>query len=210
MPIGLVSDSDFLKELGRTSPGGAVVSTRTPELVPSTSTEPPTHPVIEGVVEDTHSAGRSKGDTNIPESLRKLIGEEAVINGRASALSLAKDVGVSPSSVSAYAKGATSTSSINTPVQSLIGHLNKSRTRAVKRASNTLNAALGAITQEKLDYADVKDLSTIAKDMSVIIKNLEPPPAPVIMESEHKTPQFVIFAPQFRKEESFDVITVNE
>ena len=176
MPIGLVSDADFLKEMGRTSPGGIVKKDVVPSIyIPTTVVDAPTT-TRDAVVEDTHSAGRNKGDTNVPESLRKIIGEEAVIHGRASALQLAKDVGVSPSSVSAYAKGATSTATIKSPVKSILTHINKSRVRAVKRASSTLNAALGAITQDKLDYADVKDLSTIAKDMSVIIKNLEPPP----------------------------------
>jgi len=204
MPIGLVSDADFLKEMGRTSPGGIVKK----DVVPS-ATPPELDKVIDGVVEDTHSAGRNKGDTNVPESLRKIIGEESVIHGRASALQLAKDVGVSPSSVSAYAKGATSTATIKSPVKSILTHINKSRVRAVKRASSTLNAALGAITQDKLDYADVKDLSTIAKDMSVIIKNLEPPPDKP-GEGETKAPAFVIFAPQFRREEQFETITVQE
>jgi hypothetical protein len=206
MPIGLVSDDDFLKELSRTVPGGKIVTPATPptpDLVDAPTT------TRDAVVEDTHSAGRNKGDTNVPESLRKIIGEEAVINGRSAALQLARDVGVSPSSVSAYSKGATSTSSIKSPVKSILTHINKSRVRAVKRASSTLNAALGAITQDKLDYADVKDLSTIAKDMSVIIKNLEPPPDKP-GEGETKAPAFVIFAPQFRREEQFETITVQE
>jgi hypothetical protein len=77
----------------------------------------------------------------------------------------------------------------------------------MKRAGKTLNAALGAITQAKLDYADADKLSGIAKDMSVIIKNLEPK---VVQEEGSKQPQFVIFAPSFRKEENYEFISVNE
>jgi hypothetical protein len=48
----------------------------------------------------------------------------------------------------------------------------------------------------------------VAKDMSVIIKNLE---AKSVNPDEGKqTPQFVIFAPQFKKEENYDFITVSE
>ncbi len=200
MSVGLVSDDELEKELTRLSPK--------------------VHPVIESHIEHTqvidvatriespNTRGRSVGDLNVPESLRAIIGEESVINGRESALQIAKDFGVSPSSVSAYNKGATSTKTYDSPNKSLINHINKSRERHIKKASHVLNSALSAISQEKLDYADVKDLSGIAKDMSVIIKNLEPQKEP---QSEgQSSPQFIIYAPSFRSENSFESITVNE
>jgi len=186
MPIGLVSDDSFQEELDRLN-------------------RKESHKVE---ILDVEKPGRKEGDVNVPDSLRKIIGEEALLNGRQSALSLAKEFGISPSSVSAYSKGATSTTTYNTPSQSIISHINKSRQRAVKRAQKTLNGALSAITQEKLDYADVKDLASIAKDMTVVIKNLEPQQQ---ADTEGvKPPQFVIFAPQFRDERSFETITVQE
>lgn len=187
MPMGLSSDEEFKKELEKLQPK----KESHPILVPS-----PEH-------------GRNKGDVNVPDSLRQIIGEDAVINGRQSALKLARDFGISPSSVSAYAKGATSTTTYDSPSQSIISHINKSRRRAIKRAQVTLNGALNALTQEKLDYTDAKDLSSIAKDMTVIIKNLEPP-VTEISQSGPQAPQFVIYAPQFRDERSFEVINVNE
>lgn len=188
MPIGLVSDDDLQVELDRLS-----------------GTPKP----IEGQVVDKISKGRKDGDLNVPDSLRQIIGETAVIDGRQAALKLASDFGISPSSVSAYAKGATSTTTYDSPSRSIIQHINKSRARAVKRASKTLNAALGAITQEKLDYADASNLSGIAKDMSVIIKNLEPQQVQSD-DAAAKTPQFVIFAPTFRDERTFETIEVKE
>lgn len=201
MPIGLVSDELFQRELKSIS--GSDTIDDAPASVEEVT------PPIEGIVETPVSRGRKEGDTNVPESLRKLIADEHLLNGREAALQLAKDFGISSSSVSAYAKGATSTTSYNAPNKSLLTHINKSRERAIKRASKTLNGALAAITQEKLDYADAKDLAGISKDMSVIIKNLEP--KDVVEESGNKqTPQFVIFAPQFREEKSFEVINVQE
>jgi predicted transcriptional regulator len=192
MPIGLVSNEEFERELG----------SRQSESID-------THEKSELTEDKTR--GRKEGDVNVPESLRKIIGEESVINGRSAALSIARDFGISDSSVSAYAKGATSTTTYDSPVQSLINHINKSRQRAIKKASTTLNKALGSITQDKLDYADAKDLSAIAKDMSVIIKNLEPKEeVNNDASAQARAPQFVIFAPQFRKEESFEVIDVKE
>jgi predicted transcriptional regulator len=193
MSIGLVSDSDLEKELSRLGINRPVQSV------------PPVR-----VVDISPEHGRNKGDTNVPDSLRQIIGEEAVINGRASALEIAETFGVSSSSVSAYAKGATSTKTYDSPSKSIISHINKSRERATKKASHVLNSALSAISQDKLDYTDAKDLSGIAKDMSVIIRNLEPQNVQSESDSNSKTPQFVIYAPQFKSEQSFEMIKVNE
>jgi hypothetical protein len=196
MPIGLVSDLDLQRELDSFRSSRSSSSDSTSKLA-------------EVRKEERESHGRSEGDMNVPDSLRKIIGEESVINGRQSALSLASDFGISPSSVSAYAKGATSTASYDSPKPSIINHINKSRQRASKKAGKVLAAALEAISQEKLDYTDAKDLSGIAKDMSVIIKNLEPQ-SDSRSDSEAKSPQFVIFAPTFRDERSFETIEVKE
>jgi transcriptional regulator with XRE-family HTH domain len=184
MPIGIVSDESFESELRAVSSPKVTVE-----------------PII--------PKGRKSGDNNVPDSLRQIIGEESVINGRDSALQLASDFGISPSSVSAYANGSTSTKSYDSPSKSIISHINRSRARASKKAGKVLSAALEAISQEKLDYADATDLSGIAKDMSVIIKNLEPAKE-VPSDDSAKAPQFVIFAPQFRDERSFEVIDVKE
>jgi len=197
MPIGIVSDDDFFSELKGYKPA-----------TPLKVVDPP---VLEGEIlpsiVDIPKRGRKDGDVAVPESLQKIIGEEALLNGRASAVALAGEFGLSPSSASAYAVGATSTSSYNQPKQSIVSHINKARERAMKRASKTLNMALGSITQEKLDYMDADKISGVAKDMSVIIKNLEPKQ---VEGSGQTTPQFVIFAPQFKDERSYDVITVSE
>lgn len=188
MSIGIVSDDDFLQELE---------SYREPHrnVVPS--------------VEPLPTRGRDKGDNNVPDSLRKIIGEEHLLNGRHAAQALAADLGISKSSVSAYAKGATSTTTYNEPKKSILDHINKSRQRAIKKASNTLNSALSSITQEKLDYSDAKDLSAIAKDMSVVIRNLEPQSSDGV-GSDKQMPQFVIYAPQVRQESAYEVIDVSK
>jgi hypothetical protein len=197
MPIGLVSDDDLRREIESYKPPTKLVVVNEPS-----------EPISGPIIQEIERGGRDKGDTNVPDSLRQIIGEEALLNGRASAVALAGEFGISPSSASAYAVGATSTASYNEPKPSIISHINKARERATKRAARTLNAALGAISQEKLDYLDADKLSGVAKDMSVIIKNLEPK---VTQEGDAKqTPQFVIFAPQFRDERSFEMITVNE
>lgn len=196
MPVGLLDDEEFERELQRL--------TRKKE---SHTVEESHTPRVEIV--DKPSRGRTVGDVNVPDSLRQIIGETAVIDGRRAALKLASEFGISPSSVSAYANGATSTTTYDTPSKSIISHIKKSRQRAISKASKTLNGALSAISQEKLDYTDAKDLAGIAKDMSVIIRNLEPPAEGP--QSHESQAQFVIFAPTFRDERSFgEMIHVKE
>ena len=161
------------------------------------------------LIQDIPVRGRKKGDVNVPDSLRKLIAETALMDGRQAALDLARDFGLSPSSVSAYTNGATSTTSYNEPKSEMISHINGVKARAIKRASKTLNGALKAISQDKLDNTDAKDLAGIARDMTVVIKNLTPDNGSENPDGP-KAPQFVVFAPQFRDERSFESITINE
>jgi len=192
MAIGIVSDDDLARELEKIStPKKVVPSSVIPEIV------------------EMEKKGRKEGDVNVPDSLRQIIAEEHLLNGRQSALGLAKMFDISPASVSAYANGSTSTASYGEQKPSIINHINKSRARAIKRASKTLNGALNAITQEKLDYTDAKDLSVIAKNMSGIIKDLEPDKVQSDNPDKPIT-QFVLYAPQFRDERSFEVIHVQE
>lgn len=192
MSMGLVSDDLFQQELDRLS-----------------GQSPMKNEHRKAQIIDKPSKGRSNGDNNVPESLRKIIGETAVIDGRQEAVRLANQFGISASSVSAYAKGATSTTSYNEPKPSIIDHINKSRRRAISRASKTLNQSLASITQDKLDYSDAKDLAQIARSMSGIIKDLEPPASSSEINQSNNT-QFVIFAPSFRKEEAYESIIVKE
>jgi predicted transcriptional regulator len=186
MSIGIVSDAELNEEVERLTPSRP-------------------RPEVKRIQKESH--GRNEGDVNVPDSLRAIIGEDAVINGRSSAIKLAREFGISSSSVSAYAKGATSTASYDSPSKSLISHINKSRRRAIGKAQKTLNSALSAISQEKLDYADPKDLASIAKDMTVVIKNLEPSKEATSAESGAQQ-QFVIFAPTFKEEKAFETIDV--
>ena len=188
MSIGIVSDDQFEDELRRINKPA----------------------VIEAEIVDKPHKGRSEGDVNVPESLRKIIGETSVIDGRQEALALAEMFDISKSSVSAYAKGSTSTASYQSPSKAILAHINKARARASKKAGKVLSSALDSITPEKLENLSARNLAGVAKDMSAVIKNLEPPAEATITPEGGNRPQFVIFAPSFKKEEYFESITVNE
>jgi hypothetical protein len=172
VPLGIVSDSEMEKEV------------ETLRIVPS------------------NSLGRGLGNKEVPESLRKIIGENAVEEGSAVTKTLTRALGISDSSLSAYKNGSTSTTSYHSPDAELKKHINKTKERIVKKARNRLVASLNAITPEKLADENPRDLAGIAKDMSVIIKNFEPG------DDGQRTQPLVIFAPIQVTEERFEVIDV--
>lgn len=184
MPMGIVSDKDFEQELNRNG-----------NKKPTIENEP--HP------------GRSKGDNNVPEGLRKIIGEEANINGRQDALALARMFGVSDSSVSAYAKGATSTDSYRKPNNKIADYIKNRKERITKKTLHKLTSALDSITEDKLQALGPRHAAAIARDMSAIVKNMEPEKSSSV-NGDQQNNQFIFYAPQFMKEQDFEVIEVKE
>jgi predicted transcriptional regulator len=188
MPMGVVSFDDFESEVGKTVKSDKV-TTPTPARI-----------------ESTIQKGRKEGDVEVPESIRKLIGQTSVEEGRQSAIELARQLGISESSVSAYSHGATSTSSYHDTPN--ISNILKSKEKISKRARNKLMMALNHITDEKLAEAKVRDLAGVAKDMSTVVKQMD--------ERENKDnvgkdgPTFVFYSPQTKKEDVFDVIVSKE
>lgn len=194
--MGIVSDKDFNSELTKSS---------SDKKSPSEIKAPTVSPVIEGQIVDVNR-GRPVGAVEVPNSLRKVIGEEAAINGRTSALELAQTFGLSPSSVSAYAHGATSTATYDETPNS--PHINSAKDKISKRARSRLMSALKHLTPEKMEGAKAKDLAGIAKDMAAVVRTMEPEvkgPTNV-----NNGPTFVFYSPQQRKEEAFDVVYAKE
>lgn len=188
--LGVVSKEQFEKELGNC-------------VSPVTERKSPN----EGTVIPNKDRGRGRGNVEVPEELRKLIGEESIIHGRQSALDLASDFGVSPSSVSAYARGATSTATYNRPEETLTRYLDSRKKRLTKKALRVLASSLDTLTPDKLANIKARDASAIAKDMSVISKNMEK--ANENLTGDNK-PQFVVYAPTVRDERSYETIVVTD
>jgi len=189
MAIGIVNDDDFNLEIDKcnTVPSKPIII---PEVIP-----------IE--------RGRGKGNVAVPESLQKIIGEESNINGRQEAIVLAQSFGISPSSVSAYANGAASTSTYNETKPSIRQHINAAKERISKKARGKLLAALNEITPDKLkEVTKLRDISGIAKDLSGIVRDMEP--AKEELADTSNRPTFVFYSPSFKKEEHFETIILNE
>ena len=186
MPMMVVDDNEFEAELKNV--------TSTPEVTRDTN------PISTPEVLPPEKPGRKEGDVNVPQSLRKVIAEESHINGRQEAIELAKMFGVSPSSVSAYAKGATSTDTYNKPNNSLREYINKRKDRATKKALRALHSTLDTLSGKDLDEVKAKDLASIAKDMSAIVKTFEPE-GPTVDPSNGN--QFIFYAPHFHQESHY-------
>lgn len=199
MAMGIVTDKQFHSTLDDCKPKN------NNEPIPNSNSADVNPDAIKGEIIDTHR-GRGEGNLQVPNGLRKLIGAESVTNGRQSAVELAESLGISPSSVSAYDVGATSTSTYaDRPNQS---HIVDSKLKVAKRARNKLMSALKHITEDKLVATTAKDLSGIAKDMSAVIRNMEPE-QPKLVNNDNG-PKFVFYAPQFRKESNYEVVVAKE
>lgn len=180
MPLGIVENSIFDEELGNSKT--AII------------------------VEDVR--GRGKGNVEIPDGLRKIIGENAVEEGSKETKELTRALGISDSSLSAYKHGATGTSSYNNPSSELGSHINQTKGRIARKATSKLFKALNLIDHDKLKNEDARTLSGVAKDMSVIIKNMEPEAEKAHGTTNNNT--FILHAPMLLPEDRFEVIQANE
>ncbi len=118
---------------------------------------------------------------------------------------MAEQFGVSPSSVSAYTEGATSTATIDQKPNAKF--VDDAKQRIAKKASKVLNRALLKITDEKLDATKAVELAQIAKSMSGIVKDMEPDDD---SNKEKNEPQFLVYSPTIRQENYYDTVVVRE
>ena len=189
MGMGIVSDKDFDSA-----------------LVDCVNPKPKPVPIAQIV--DITRPGRKEGDVNVPDSLRQIIGDTSVTDGRQEAVALAKNFGISPSAASAYAHGATSTASYDEQPNrnTIVG----AKERIAKKARAKLMLALTQLTPDKLAAAKARDIAGIARDMSQVMKNVEPESGPNTGVNTGGGPAFVFYAPQVREESSYQVIQAKD
>ena len=179
MPIGIISDEDFDREVDNT-------------------------PIVMPKIIQMDKPGRSPGDLNVPDSLRRIIGETAIEDGRQDALELAESFGISASSVSAYTNGATSTKSYNKPNEELISSMNDKRLRIANKAQKKLMMTLKHLTSDKLEGADAREISGVAKDMASVYDKMQPKADP----RDSVQVQFVLYQPEMKRINDYKIIDV--
>ena len=174
MPLGVLSDEQFEQELALSKNENS----------------------LRAQVLDIKVGRGNKTET--PASLRKLIAEES-ING-ASTKELSQLFNIGKDSITAFKNGATSCATYNKPDPDLKEYVDEKRENIAKTAREKLISALEAITPDKIANAKVQVASQIAKDMSAVIKNIEPNQAVAGPQV-----QFTFFAPKIRSENDFEV-----
>lgn len=183
MPLGIVSDDIFEKEINK-------------EQVPV------------GEVKLPKPLGRPDGTPNTPDSIRKLIGENALAEGRQDSLALAEAFGISQQSVSAYTNGATSLATYNKP-DPLKNFLSGRRQKIAKRASLAVIRAIEGITEDKLEASKAVELAGIAKALSGVVKDMLPTEPANNNPGGTTAVKLVVHVPQQTKEAAFDTITID-
>ena len=178
MAMGIVSDSDLESELKRNQV--RIIERERP--------------------------GRKEGDNNVPESLRKIISETAITDGRTEAVKLAEMFGTSPSSVSAYTRGSTTTDAPKNSNQELAAANKRVFGKIQKRAQTRLLMALDRIDGDTLSNCNAVESSQVAKNLAGIVKDFTPELRDPTLNSPHLQQQLVIYAPFIRREDEFPVI----
>ena len=176
MPLGIVNNQDFEAELVK--PGVRPQST-----------------II-------NLPDKGRGETlEVPDMIRSIVGEDALENGSRATLSeggLAKYLGISPSSVSAYKNGSTSTSTYDKPEPKLNERIGKRKRIIVGKASKVLNESLSHLNDGRLVDSKPVELSQIARNMAGIIKDMEPAEKKEISAAA----QIIIYKPAMQFNES--------
>lgn len=191
--MGIVTDSEFEAERQKTETPSVTIPTKSP--------------LIEGEVV-TIPRGRGEGNIETPESVRKLIADTYQSEGRPAAIQLAKSFGLSESSVSAYAVGANSTATYNDRPNASV--VERSRNIVQGRALSKLKKAIHHITDDKLRDAKPRELAGIARDMSAVVKAMEPEKQSGEGINTNGGPAFVFYAPKFTKEENYETVYAKE
>ena len=212
MPLGIVSDQDFEKEILN----NGVDIIRNTNDKESTPLEPRTsipevinseeqNPIITSDVLTMKRVGRHNDVNNVPMSLRKVLSEEHAVNGLKSAQSLANSLGgLSQPTLSTYGRGQVSNGQSN---DEMLTYLNGRKTKISKRALNKLNLALSLIDDEKLLPLKATELSSVAKDMAIVAKQMEPS----VKEDDKKDPvQFHFYSPVIKQENHYDTVVAKD
>lgn len=182
--IGIVTNQEFEQELSDLNNGSPI-----------------SRPIInEKVIDIKHGRGPKK---EVPSLIRQEIAKDAISGIPAKTISELYDI--SSSSISAYKEGSTSTAFIGKRVDtSLLEAVQLKKQEIGDSARGRLLAALDSLTDDKIEKAKAKDIASIAKDMSVVVRNTEGQGG-----FQVNNQQVNIYRPRMKEEDDYDVIEVD-
>lgn len=203
MGLGIVSDEDFNSELSNSNREYVNPTSAPADMGPDENESP----VItsDTLIKKYHEHGRNPGDVNVPQSLRKLIGDTATFEGRPAGLQLADSLGLSSRSVSAYTNTNNSSLSENNK-SDITSFLTDRKAKISKKAINKLSLAINMIDETKLQECDARTLSGVAKDMAIVVKSMEP-----TQDMSVANPvQFLMYAPTINTENKYQTVVAKD
>lgn len=205
MPLGIVSPSEFEAEVNNS----CIINRSNDEPKIEKSMEIIDDKVVitsDVLIKKIHEHGRNEGDVNVPQSLRRLIGDAATFEGRPAALQLAHSFGISNPSVDNYTNPNNSSLSESNK-NDILNVLTNRKLKISNRAINKLNLAISMIDEDKLKECDARELSGVAKDMAQVAKHMEPE----IPKEAEKTPvQFLMYAPVVKTENKYQTVIAKD
>ncbi len=148
--------------------------------------------------------GRGLGTENLTPEMRAIIAQEAIVSGR-TAEDVAREYGVSTQAVEAYKNGATSLATYNQPDAALKTVVNEAKDVIKIEAQNKLLLAIQALTGEKITSAKARDIASIAKDMSSIVRDSRE-----ANQININGGQTIVYAPRVKEEDDYKVVEVRE
>lgn len=215
MPMGIVNERDWNLEVNNScidsiphnqnDESGLINN----ELNNESNIEHRTSIVAE--VLDMPTVGRHEAVSNIPDSLRKVLADDHLINGLRGAKSLVHGLGIdlSQPTLSTYGRGETSPHSKSKKTDELTDYLNGRKEKITKRALNKINLALSHLDEQKFLGLKAREISGVAKDMAIVAKQMEP----TIKNSEGNQMngvQFIMYAPQIKSEDSYQIVVAKD
>jgi len=151
-----------------------------------------------------YATGRGIGKTEVPECLRKVIAGEYIEGGDIS--SIEEAFKISRSSISAYVKGANSTTTYDKVNPSLVNHNKNVKEKIVRMTRRKARLAVRMITDDKLVGCNAVQLASVASQMSKMAIDNEMD----MNERDNKSVTVITYRPRIRAEDTFDVISVSE
>lgn len=195
MAMGIVDEKDFQKELESYTKKPVIPEVRIPKPEPTAR--------VEEKKTTGWNGGRTEGAVEVPDVLRKVIGDTA-LESRNKNTDIARIFGVSTAATKAYKVGMTGPNGHIS--QDLKAHMRAKRMEVSDSAREKLMSALGYMTEEKLEGAKAKDLAGIAKDMSAVIRNMEPPEE----AGDASQTNIIFYSPKPKEESDYLSIQVTE
>jgi len=150
-----------------------------------------------------HDVPRGDNYRKLGEETKLLIGTLAKFDSRQN---VAEAFGITPNTVSNISSGCVDSDREKGHFKDpeFIKKLSDIRESVAEKALGKVMDVLQLVTDEKLSKKDVTDVATIAKDLSVVVRNVSGDNG----ANRPNIAQVVLFAPNQRRESSYDTMTI--